>query len=225
MQTLISAITAVMLNPVQRNKLDDTNDTDFYSYPRFVTHVDEGFIQQLTDLYREKLAPNTRIFDMMSSWVSHLPDEIEFEHVEGHGMNAEELARNPRFDHYFVQNLNDKQMLPLEDESFDAVLNAVSVQYLQYPEQVFAEIHRILKPGGVAIISFSNRMFYQKAIQAWRDSTELERVELVKRYFEAVPGFSSPQTIVRPASVPAILQMLGVPGGDPFYAVLAYRTA
>jgi SAM-dependent methyltransferase len=225
MQTLISAIIAVMLNPVQRTKLDDTNDTNFYSYPRFVTHVDEGFIQQLTDLYQETLAPNTRIFDMMSSWVSHLPDEIEFEHVEGHGINAEELARNPRFDHYFVQNLNDKQMLPLEDESFDAVLNAVSVQYLQYPEQVFAEIHRILKPGGVAIISFSNRMFYQKAIQAWRDSAELERVELVKRYFEAVPGFSSPQAIVRPASVPAILQMLGVLGGDPFYAVLAYRTA
>jgi len=44
----------------------------FYSYPRFVTHVDEGFIQQLTDLYRDRLKPNTRIFDMMSSWVSHL---------------------------------------------------------------------------------------------------------------------------------------------------------
>ena len=214
-----------MLHPTQRTKLDDTNDTLFYSAPRFVTHIDEGFIQQLTDLYRERLTSKTRIFDMMSSWVSHLPDEMEFEHVEGHGLNADELARNPRLDHYFVQNLNENQTLPFADQSFDAVLNAVSVQYLQYPDRVFAEIYRILKPGGVAIISFSNRMFYQKAIQAWRDRTETERVELTQRYFEAVPGFSKPQAVTRSVSMPAVLQLLGVPGGDPFYAVLAYRTA
>jgi len=83
----------MQLRPNQRTKLDDSDDKQFYSYPRFVTHVDEGFIQQLTDLYRDRL--NTRIFDMMSSWVSHLPDQMEFAHVEGHGLNAEELARNP----------------------------------------------------------------------------------------------------------------------------------
>ena len=165
------------LRPDQRTKLDDSDDKQFYAYPRFVTHVDEGFIQQLTDLYRQRLKPNTRIFDMMSSWVSHLPEEIEFAHVEGHGLNAEELGRNPQLNHYFVQDLNENPKLPLPDADFDAVLNTVSVQYLQYPEAVFTEIHRILKPGGAAIISFSNRMFYQKAIQAWRDGSEASRVE------------------------------------------------
>lgn len=212
-----------MLRPNQRIKLDDSNDKLFYSYPRFVTHVDEGFIQQLTDLYRDRLKPNTRIFDMMSSWVSHLPQEMEFSHVEGHGLNAEELARNPRLNHYFVQDLNENPQLPLPDQEFDAVLNAVSVQYLQYPEAVFTEINRILKPGGVAIISFSNRMFYQKAIQAWRDGTEASRVELVKNYFESVPGFSSPEVIARKSTAPNFLQWLGASGGDPFYAVIAYR--
>jgi ubiquinone/menaquinone biosynthesis C-methylase UbiE len=28
--------------------------------------------------------------------------------------------------------------------------------------------YRVLKPGGVFIVSFSNRMFYDKAITAWR---------------------------------------------------------
>src|SRR4028119_1463800 len=182
-----------MLRPVQRTKLDDTDDTLFYSAPRFVTHVDEGFIQQLTDLYRERLQPNTRILDLMSSWVSHLPEEMAFEWVEGHGLNDEELARNPRLDRFFIQNLNENQTLPLGDRSFDAVLITVSVQYLQHPEAVFAEIHRVLKPEGVAIVSFSNRMFYQKAIQAWRDSSESERVELVKRYFRSIAGFSEPE--------------------------------
>lgn len=213
----------MQLHPTQRTKLDETDDSEFYNFPRFVTHVDDSFIQQLTDLYRERLQPHTRIFDMMSSWVSHLPEEIEFEHVEGHGLNAEELARNPQLNHYFVQNLNQQQLLPLPDQSFDAVLNTVSVQYLQLPEAVFAEIYRVLKPGGLAIVSFSNRMFYQKAIQAWRDGSEADRVELVKGYFKAIPGFSEPEVIARTSSVPSFLQMLGVPGGDPFYAVIATR--
>ena len=211
------------LNPTDRIKLDPTDDTLFYEAPRFVTHVDDGFIQQLTDLYRERLQPNSRIFDLMSSWVSHLPDDVAFAHVEGHGLNAEELARNPRLDHYFVQNLNQNPKLPLEDQSFDAVLNTVSVQYLEYPEAIFSEIHRILKPGGLAIISFSNRMFYQKAIQAWRDSAEADRVELVKKYFQAVPGFTTPEVLARESQLPSFMQLFGMGGGDPFYAVLSQR--
>jgi SAM-dependent methyltransferase len=193
--------------------------------PRFVTHVDEGFIDQLTQLYSDRLKPNTRVLDLMSSWVSHLPEEIEFSHVEGHGMNEEELARNSRLNHYFVQDLNHNPQLPLPDEDFDAVLNCVSIQYLQYPDAIFSEIHRILKPGGIAIISFSNRMFYQKAIAAWRDGTEESRVELVKRYFQSVSGFTIPEVIVRQSTtIPSFLQMLGVGGGDPFYAVVAQRS-
>ncbi len=213
----------MLLQPDQRTKLDESSDTDFYDAPRFVTHVDDGFIAKLTDLYRDRLKPHSRIFDMMSSWVSHLPKDFEFAHVEGHGLNGEELAKNRRLDHYFVQNLNEIPQLPLEDQSFDAVLNTVSVQYLQQPEVVFGEIYRILKPGGIAIISFSNRMFYQKAIAAWRDGSETRRVNLVKSYFGAVPGFSTPEVVVQTPSVPNILHMLGMPGGDPFYAVIAER--
>ncbi|MBF2078635.1 MAG: class I SAM-dependent methyltransferase [Synechococcales cyanobacterium T60_A2020_003] len=213
----------MLLRPDHRSKLDETNDLFFYDYPRFVTHVDDGFIRQLTDLYRDRLSPNTRILDLMSSWVSHLPDEMAFAHVEGHGLNAEELAKNPRLDHYFVQNLNQDLKLPFPDASFDAVLNTVSVQYLQYPEAIFSEIYRVLKPGGLAIVSFSNRMFYQKAIQIWRDNTEEGRVQLVKGYFDAVAGFSPPDVIERKPPLPSLFQLLGMPSGDPFYAVIAQR--
>jgi SAM-dependent methyltransferase len=219
----------MLLQANQRTKLDPSDDTVFYSLPRFVTHVDEGFIDRLTELYRERLKPNTRILDMMSSWVSHLPEEIEFASVEGHGMNEEELAKNSRLNSYLIQDLNQNPKLPFEDKQFDAVLNCVSIQYLQYPDAIFYEIHRILKPGGIAIISFSNRMFYQKAIAAWRDNSESGRVELVKRYFDSVknasgiPGFSQTETISHRSNAPAFLQMLGMAGGDPFYAVIAYR--
>lgn len=212
-----------LLKPDQRLKLDPSDDANFYDVPRFVTHVDDGFIKQLTELYRDRLKPNSRILDLMSSWVSHLPEDMSFGHIEGHGMNAEELEKNPRLDHYFVQNLNLNPAIPFEDESFDAVLNTVSVQYLEYPEAVFAEIQRLLTPGGIAIISFSNRMFFNKAIQAWRDSSEGDRVKLVESYFKKTPGFSAPEGVQSVSPTSQLLALMGIQSTDPFYAVMAQR--
>lgn len=214
---------SMLLQPYQRQKLDQSSDDLFYQVPRLVTHVDEQFIQRLTNLYRQRLTPQGRILDLMSSWVSHLPAEMEFEWVEGHGLNQKELAQNPRLHHYFVQNLNQNPYLPVADQSFDAVLNTVSVQYLQQPELVFEEIYRVLKPGGLVIVSFSNRMFYQKAIAAWRDGDDRDRVNLVKGYLQSVPGFSAPEVMSHSPAMATIWQLLGLGGGDPFYAVLAQR--
>jgi SAM-dependent methyltransferase len=214
-----------MLLAQERTKIDPTDDALFYEYPRFVTHVDSSFIQQLTNLYGDRLKPQTRILDLMSSWVSHLPEAMKFDQIEGHGLNEEELRRNPRLDSFFVQNLNQNLELPFPDRQFDAVLNTVSVQYLQYPDAIFTEIYRILKPNGIAIISFSNRMFYQKAIQAWRDGSEQERVELVKSYFNSVKGFSTPEVVSSSSSNSNFWQRLNplTNPSDPFYAVIATK--
>lgn len=213
----------MLLNPDQRTKLDDSEDSLFYSFPRLVNHVDDRFISQLTELYRRELQENTKILDLMSSWVSHLPPEMKFSHIEGHGMNEEELKKNPRLNHYFLQNLNKNPQLPLENQDFDAVLCTASVQYLQYPEAIFSEIARILKPNGVAIFSFSNRMFYQKAISVWRDSSDRQRLHLVRSYFQSIPDFSEVQIVATQPELPAILQMFGIGGKDPFYAVFARK--
>ncbi|MEL7407005.1 MAG: methyltransferase domain-containing protein [Cyanobacteria bacterium J06558_2] len=195
----------------------------FYDVPRLVTHVDESFIDRLTNLYRERLQPGSRVLDLMSSWISHLPEDVEFNYVAGHGMNEEELAKNKRLDSHFVQNLNQNPKLPIENADFDAVLIAVSVQYLQYPEAILSEIYRVLKPNGIVIISFSNRMFYNKAIAAWRDGTDTDRVNLVKKYFQSVDGFSQPEVVVHQSPLAGVLQMMGLAGGDPFYAVMASK--
>ncbi|WJI27027.1 methyltransferase domain-containing protein [Thermosynechococcus sp. B1] len=206
----------MILNPYQRTKLDSRSDALFYAAPRFVTHVDDFFLARLTNLYREYLQPQMRVLDLMSSWVSHLPPELSFAEVVGHGMNAAELARNPRLDRYFVQNLNEALALPLEEASFDAVLMAVSVQYLQYPEATFTEIARILKPQGVVIVSFSNRMFFEKAIQAWREGTEGDRLRLVQTYINSIPSLKVIET-----HLPRRWPWLGFT--DPFYAVVGQK--
>lgn len=212
-----------ILSEAQRRKQNDRPDREFYRQPRLVQHVDEHFRERLTELYRERLRPGDDVLDLMGSWVSHLPEEMSFGRVTGHGMNDEELAANEQLDGFFVQDLNQTQSLPLESESFDAVLCAVSVQYLQHPKQVFAEVARVLRPHGQGIVSFSNRMFAQKAVQAWRDGTGPDRLRLVEHYLEATGAFEAPQTTSESPHVPPTQRFLGG-APDPFYAVCARAT-
>lgn len=199
-----------LLDGRDRSRLVEGDDAAFYGEPRFVHHVDSGFRTRLTELYRAELRDGDRVLDLMGSWVSHLP-EAWHGTVVGHGLNGEELAANDRYDDTLVRNLNTDPTLPFEEASFDAVLCAVSVQYLQYPGRVFGEVARVLRPGGVCIVSFSNRMFVQKAVRAWRERDMAERSALVREYLDAVGAFDAPTVYEE------------TPDTDPFRAVVARR--
>ncbi len=183
---------ALGLPPQAFAKQDGGADLDFYAPPRLVTHIDEAAIEALTRHYASRLKSGDRVLDLMSSWVSHLPGGLDLE-VAGHGMNAEELAANPRFGRWFVQDLNRDAVLPEPDGAFDAILVCVGVQYLQHPLAVFREIRRVLKPGGVAIASFSNRCFPTKAVAIWRALDMNGQAALIRLYLERA-GFHDVQT-------------------------------
>ncbi|GIL54349.1 hypothetical protein Vafri_9917 [Volvox africanus] len=94
--------------------------------PRFVKHVDVDFLDQVTELYRQRIPEGGAVLDLCGSWVSHLPAEVYYSKVVGHGMNAAELARNPRLEAFFVRDLNrEPDGWPLVDQSLDAVLCCV----------------------------------------------------------------------------------------------------
>src|SRR4051795_13337885 len=114
-------------------RLDEGPDEAFYREPRFVTHIDEAAIAAVTDLYRRHFPPGGAILDLMSSWVSHLPPEVEYARVVGIGMNAEELAANPRLHRWLVHDLNQQPQLPFADGEFDGACICVSIQYLTHP--------------------------------------------------------------------------------------------
>jgi SAM-dependent methyltransferase len=178
-----------------------------------VTHIDDATIYALTQFYREQLSIDTHVLDLMSSFVSHLPDELELGRVAGLGMNAEELAANRRLDDWVVHDLNREPALPYSDASFDAVLNAVSVQYLVDPVAVFTSILRVLRPRGVSIVAMSHRCFPTKAIRAFHSSSGPQRMELVGR-FCALAGFDDVQQIDRSPL-----------GADPLWIVIARKAA
>jgi hypothetical protein len=163
---------------------DPSDDSYFYSFPRKVVHIDENAIAALSSVFRELLPDGGIYLDLMSSWRSHIPPERKPARVVGLGMNAEEMADNPQLDKYIVHNLNENASLPYESGLFDAVMCNVSVQYLTQPTAVFREVNRILKPGGVFIVSFSNRCFPQKAVAIWLSTDDEQHIALVGRYFQ-----------------------------------------
>jgi len=163
-------------------KIDAEEDELFYEPPRLVCHIDDGAIAALTEFYRAALPAGGVLLDLMSSWVSHLPPEIDYAEVIGHGMNATELAANPRLTRWFVQNLHRDTKLPLADTSVDAAMVCVSIQYLQQPAAVLREVSRVLRPGSPLVISFSNRCFWTKAVAIWRALDDDGHARLVERY-------------------------------------------
>ena len=170
-------------------RLDDEDDEVFYEPPRLVYHIDDGAIAALTGFYRSVLPRDGVLLDLMSSWVSHLPPDIAYKEVVGHGMNAAELAANPRLSRWFIQNLNRETTLPLDGGSLDAAMICVSIQYLQRPVEVLREVARLLRPGAPLIISFSNRCFWTKAVAIWRSLDDEGHVHLVERYLRQA-GFA-----------------------------------
>ena len=192
-------------------RIDESPDPDFYRAPRRVTHIDAGAIAAVTSLYEELVPEAGAVLDLMSSWRSHLPDGRTGP-VVGLGLNAEEMADNPQLDEVVVHDLNADPRLPFEDGSFAAVVCCVSVQYLVRPLDTFAEVARVLQPGGPVVVTFSNRCFPTKAVAAWRAGGDEDHLLLVDAYLRAVPELGPPASRSHR------------PGwGDPLYAVWAWR--
>jgi len=174
-------------------KIDAEEDEVFYEPPRLVCHIDDGAIATLTGFYRAVLPAGSVLLDLMSSWVSHLPPEIAYAEVIGHGMNAAELAANPRLSRWFVQNFNRDTQLPLADASIDAAMICVSIQYLQQPVAALRDVARVLRPGAPLVISFSNRCLWTKAVAIWRALDDTGHSRLVELYLRHA-GFEKIET-------------------------------
>jgi SAM-dependent methyltransferase len=188
---------------------DDTNDAAFYSMPRFVTHIDDGAIAMVGELY-EELGIAGDVLDLMSSWVSHF--RAAPERLTVLGMNRDELAANPQAAAWVAHDLNADPVLPFDANTFDHAVCCVSVDYLTRPVEVFADVARVVRPGGFFVCTFSNRLFPTKAIRGWLGTDDRTHMEIVAAYFEAAGGFTA---ATRRDCTPPQHR------GDPLYAVWA----
>ncbi|MGF1596742.1 MAG: class I SAM-dependent methyltransferase [Acidimicrobiales bacterium] len=191
------------------SRTDGDDDRVFYEPSRLVTHIDERAIAGVARLYRH-LGLEGRILDLMSSWISHFPAAPEA--LVTLGMNRAELEANTDAAGAVLVDLNRHQGLPFATDAFDAAVCCVSVDYLTRPLEVFDEVARVVRPGGVFCCSFSNRCFPTKAIAGWLMSGDQDHVRMVAKYFE----LSGPW---RDVTASAVIEADGA--GDPLYAVWA----
>ena len=204
----------------EMQRYDESSDFIFYSQPRFVRHIDDDAIKALTKYYASVFPPSGKddvaILDVCSSWISHYPEGYTAGRISGLGMNEDELAKNPILTDYVVRDLNENPELPYEDNTFDVVTNAVSVDYLTRPLEMMKEVRRVLKPGGLAIMSFSNRCFPTKAVSIWTATGDLDHIWIVGAYYHYAGGFEAP----------AAEDISPKPGKtDPMYVVFARKEA
>jgi len=165
---------------------DESSDFQFYQAPRLVAHIDDAAIEALGNFFRSRVPDNADVLDLMSAYLTHLPPDVRAKcrRVAGLGMNDAEMAANDQLTEHVVHSLNDDPTLPYPGGSFDVALCTVSVQYLLRPAEVFAEVRRVLRPGGAFIVSFSNRCFPTKATRLWTSTDDAQHIALVQLYFD-----------------------------------------
>ncbi len=218
------------LNPMDLpdafSRMEDSHDAVFYETDRFVSHLDSRALETVGHVIKSLvIEKNPVILDLMAGWDSHLPAELNASRVVGLGLNENELKSNRSLTGHVIHDLNQDPILPFPDATFDVVINTVSVDYMTQPVKVFKEVGRILKPGGLFLVIFSNRMFPQKAVKVWRDADENERVILVNEFFEGSGAFGKTSRFAskgkpRPKDDKYADQ---TPLSDPIYAVYAER--
>ena len=179
-------------------------------------HIDEEAIATVSRIFQSFIPAGSTVLDLMSSWRSHWPQGHPKERLVGLGMNAQEMADNPDLDEYVVRDVNLDPTLPFEDESFDAVVITVSAQYLTSPVEIFREVNRTLRPGGVFIVTFSNRMFPTKAVRIWRLASDQGRMDIVSSYMESAGNFDNIRG--------GLANSEESPPSDPLFAVVSNKT-
>ena len=173
---------------------NETDDLLYYRTPRLVHHLDATARSHVRDKYGQLLKPHSSILDLMSSWESHIPESLHSCRIDGLGLNMEELQANKRLSGRLIHDLNRDPVLPLKDSSFDAAICTVSIEYLSRPLEVLSEIARILKPGGILVITVSERWFPGKQVKKWADLHPFERQGAVMGFLLDLEAFTDIHT-------------------------------
>lgn len=208
-------------DPFLRN--DETSDSEFYSTPRHINHLDEAAQAQLKSVYKKLIPADCEILDLMSSINSHLDKSTAIKKITGLGLNTEELESNPVLDEIIIHDINLDNSLPFDDASFDIVICSLSIEYITQPLKLFDEVARILRSEGRFIISFSNRWFPTKAVQVWNNLHDFERIGLIMEYFIGSAHFGEINTYSLRGIPRPVNDKHNIPLSDPVYVVWANK--
>ncbi len=78
--------------------------------------------------------------------------------------------------------VGDAERLPFPDDCFDRVINLGSLEHYQNPDRGAAEMARVLRPGGKAVVLLPNSFAYHHVLYVWRTGRVFDDGQPLQRY-------------------------------------------
>jgi len=182
--------------------------------------------QRYDDLVREVVTPNAMVLDLGCGRMSLAANQLRKASCSvGVDLGLHDLQLNKDVD---FTVLADGETLPFATGAFDVVVSQWAVEHLERPAPVFAEISRVLKPGGDCIL-FTTSAYNYVSVASRLMGDRLQQTWI--RHILKRPDHESYATRYR-ANTPKALSRLGrqaglvdskiISVGNPFY--LAFST-
>jgi SAM-dependent methyltransferase len=137
--------------------------------------LDDAATAAIRDLYSD-LGIDGRVLDLCAGSAEHFdvpPDELVV----------------------FDGDANVK--LPYGDDRFDDVLCSGGVGSMTHPRDTFAEVARVLRPGGRFVCTFARGLYAPAAVKGWVSTDDAGRVRIVRAYFSLAPAFGPAESDLR----------------------------
>jgi SAM-dependent methyltransferase len=118
--------------------------------------------ERLHDAMTSYLRPDSVVLDLGCGGGKLFPRDYRAPGRRVVGVDLDPAIReNPLLDERHLASIDD---LPLPDASVDLVYSRYVMEHVERPEAVFAEVARVLRPGGVFIVLTPNLRHYVSAI-------------------------------------------------------------
>ena len=137
--------------------------------------LDDAAVAAIRDLYSD-LGIDGRVLDLCGSSSDHFdvpPDELTT------------FSGDPDV------------KLPYGDDVFDDVLCSAAVGALRRPRETFAEVARVLRPGGHFVCTFASAIHVPGEIRGWVATDDAGRVRIVRAYFALASAFGPAESDLR----------------------------
>ena len=145
------------------------------------TALDSRAANALTNHYSFYIKSGMSVLEFGAAENSYLPEDIELERHVGVSLSPTLMEKNPRLTERLTVDLNDvteeigvnsDELYALGSDQFDAIIMANTVEFLSNPREVYKSAYRLLKPGGIMMVSFSSSDAYEQFAKAqnkwWR---------------------------------------------------------